>query len=377
MNVHLYPSPFVSESRMIREIEAIISLGLSPQVVVLGVMSPGLSLQQLFGDKFKVVRFNLHGAKLIGGMAGKVFDLLEYMVNSYLYCFREKPNVINCHSLNVLSVGIIYKFINKKTRIIYDAHELETERAGLSGVAQKVSKWVERILIRYVDHVIVVCDPIRDWYQETYGVKNISVVRNIPKNQSINPRNEILRLKHVIPNDHIVFIYQGILSKARGVYEMLVAFKSVQPNRHIVFMGYGPAQDDIVSAAKEYPNIHFQPAVSPEEIIAHTSGADVGLNFISGDLCLSYQLSLPNKYFEYIYAGCCVLVSDNLTYLSNLIELNGLGWSIRPDAESLASKVMAISVEDVWSSRQKLGFYVESNYWELDQMNYKEAFGHV
>jgi glycosyltransferase involved in cell wall biosynthesis len=377
MNLHLYGGVFKNTTRILKETQSIISLGLAKKIVVASVSPDQYGSQLRIDENILVDQFIIFSTKLPKSTIADILKYFEYLVRVFLKYRGTQIANINAHSLNVLVVGVLLKKFGKTDRLIYDPHELETERVGLSGAPRMISKLVEKYLIRFVDHVIVVCDPIRDWYKDTYGLNNISVVRNIPKKQNMHFRNEVLRQKLKIPDNDLVFIYQGVLSQARGVYDMLVAFKTVPSNRHIVFMGFGPAQDDIVSAAEQYSNIHFQPAVAPEEIMAYTSGADVGLHFMSGNLCLSYQLSLPNKFFEYLYAGCSVLVSDNLTYLSELIKSNDLGWSIRPDVDSLASKVLAITVEEIRGRRLRIATYVENNYWELDQMSYKEAFGHV
>ena len=38
-----------------------------------------------------------------------------------------KPHVIHCHDTLVLPIGFFYKILNK-TKLIYDAHELESEK---------------------------------------------------------------------------------------------------------------------------------------------------------------------------------------------------------------------------------------------------------
>lgn len=375
MNLHLYPSSFVSESRMRKEIESIVRLGISSQVVVLGVMSSGLLPHEEFAEKSKVIRLSLIGQKYIKGMPGKLINLLDYLFKSFMFCMRQNPNVINCHSLNVLGVGILYKLFNRNVRIIYDAHELETERAGLSGFAQIVSKWIEKYLIRFVDYVIVVCDPIRDWYQDAYGLKNISVIRNLPKKMEAVSKNDILRQNHRIPDDHLVFIYQGVLSEARGIFDLINVFKSVESNNHIVFMGYGPAEGEIISAAKNIPNIHFQPAVKPDEIICYTSGADVGIFFLAGKLSLSYQYSLPNKFFEYLYSGCPVVVSNSLIYLSDIVKAKRLGWSVASNHLELVNLINSISKQSTEKYRQNIKDYISDNFWEKDEFEYFKAFG--
>jgi hypothetical protein len=149
------------------------------------------------------------------------------------------------------------------------------------------------------------------------------------------------------------------------------AFKISMPDRHVVFMGYGPDVDVIMDCTKIFNNIHYLPAVSTKEIIKYTSGADVGLNFIVGDLCLSYRYSLPNKFYEYLYAGCCVLVSENLEYLSEIILSKNLGWSIKPSVNSLCLLINSLNRDEIKSKRSNILNYIDENSWEKDAIAYE------
>jgi glycosyltransferase involved in cell wall biosynthesis len=88
-------------------------------------------------------------------------------------------------------------------------------------------------------------------------------------------------------------------------------------------MGYGELEKEIKEVAKEYNNIYFHPAVSPDILLEFTSSADFGISTIE-DSCLSYRYCLPNKMFEYLMAEIPVIVS-NLYELKRLVESNQIG----------------------------------------------------
>ena len=52
--------------------------------------------------------------------------------------------------------------------LIYNAHELETETAAITGFKQRVAKLIEARFIRRCAMVSVVNEPIADWYEATY-----------------------------------------------------------------------------------------------------------------------------------------------------------------------------------------------------------------
>jgi hypothetical protein len=374
MNVHFYPAEFLSQSRIMREIRSILKLQIVSNVVALGVTNGSLPTYELVSEDFAIIRVKINKIYYVFEKFGKLYELIQYIIKSIYFCFKYKPDIVNCHSLNTLFIGYFYKILFSNIRLIYDAHELETERVGLRGSAQLISRFFERIMIKKVDHVIVVCDPIRDWYQNKYKVGAISVVRNM-STATADARSMILREKLGIPDDVTLFIYQGILTRERGIYDLMEAFSGMDDTNHIVFMGFGPSQEDVIACATKVGNVHFHPAVPLEQIGRYTSGADVGVMFICGDLCKSYELSLPNKFFEYVSSGCAVLVSENLTYLSGIIATNVIGWSTSADVDSLIRALSKLSPADIREKREAAQRFARTHHWEVDEENYRLAFG--
>lgn len=89
--------------------------------------------------------------------------------------------LVHCHDLNTLPIGVAIKlFFNKKVKVVYDAHEYETETVYLKGVERILAKAFERISIRKVDAVITVSESIASAYRKLYNIKKPFLVKNYP-----------------------------------------------------------------------------------------------------------------------------------------------------------------------------------------------------
>ncbi|MBF4323133.1 glycosyltransferase, partial [Vibrio anguillarum] len=196
-----------------------------------------------------------------------------------------------------------------KVKLVYDAHELETEKNGLNGFRQRISKYIESLFIRSCDLIIVVGENIADWYANAYKIERPLVVKNSPRFRLQAKKNLFRERLGILPNQKIL-LYQGGLMKGRGVQLILDAFKE-RKDSHVVavFMGYGDLTTEVEQAAKNHQNIFYFPAVSPNVVLDYTASADIGISLIE-NTCLSYYFCMPNKLFEYAMAGIPVIVSD-------------------------------------------------------------------
>ena len=375
MNLHLYPSPFTAESRMLKELHSIVKLGLADEAVVLGVHRNGLEQQSVIGNRQRLIRLKFRVAPFFRGKIAKIVEYAEYLIGALNVGRKLQPKVVNCHSLNVLPVGVALKRIGRVQRLIYDAHELETERETLRGPAKWASKKLERLLIKHVDHVIVVSQPIAEWYVSTYPGTKVSVVRNVPNRQPEIAKNDLFRQLFNIPTGERICIYQGILAENRGVTALLDAFANINKVWHIVFMGFGPSEAAIRAASSRHSNIHFHSAVDPADIIRYTSSADVGVFFLTHTPGLSYRFCLPNKFFEYLYGNCPVIVSSSLEHLSDLVTRHKIGWAVEPVAAALITQLDRIDNAMLKEFKQNCQSYANGNSWEDDEHNLASAYG--
>ena len=196
----------------------------------------------------------------------------------------------------------------------------------------------------------MVSEPIKNWYETNYKINDIQIVRNIPVHPSKGlgfKKTSKFRDEFNLDSEDIIFLYQGVLSQKRGVHELVSVFEQCDAKKHLVLMGYGPLEEFLISKAKIFKNIHFKPAVMPNEIIEYTSSADVGLFFSTAPLSLSYTYSLPNKFFEYAIGKLFIAVSKNFVVQSNQIKKWHLGTVLNSDIQSLKNFVNEISKEEI------------------------------
>lgn len=376
VNLHIYPSTFRFESRILKETKSLIDLNLIDQIIIASTWEKDLPFGEEIDSNRSLKRFKLFFSSLKKNPLIGIFKYFEFILRVFGYYRSQDIAYVNCHSLLVLPIGVLLKKFGKTQILIYDTHELETERVGLKGTAQKTTKWLEKNLIGYVDETIVVCEPIADWYRKTYGLDNIHVIQNMPY-RYVAPliQSNKLKEKYNIPKDNILFIYQGILEEFRGVNTLIDVFVSTPPDKHIVFMGYGTSERFIKEMANKYPNIHFQSALPPMEVIDYTSSADIGVFFIEGDLCLSYQYSLPNKFGEYILAGLPVLVSSSLSYLTEIVNDKKCGWSLNSyDDIALSNFVSSINKDSIELIKTNVSRYANTIGWELEEQKLSHIY---
>jgi len=172
-----------------------------------------------------------------------------------------------------------------------------------------------------------------------YGIEKPALVLNTPVYKEIE-KKDIFRDSLNISKDKTIFLYQGGLSQGRGIEILLETFKTVDDDTAvIVFMGYGPLEESIVDIAKDYDNIYFHQAASPDVLLDYTSSADFGISTIE-DSCLSYRYCLPNKMFEYLMAEIPV-IDSSLFEMKRLMEHSHVGVVAKentPNGLSMAIK---------------------------------------
>jgi len=377
--VIIYPRVGNNASRILKQANFLTDKNIAKRVLILSMFHDD-RLQQLenISDFITIKRIKTKTYHLPKNALGDTIKFIEFFFKCIRIIRSVKPVFVIPHSLSVLPIGVFSKTLRKR-KVIYDAHELETERNNLHGVRKQLSQFVERRLIKYCDKVIVVNTAIEDWYKKTYKIKNVFSIPNFPVNPYLGrlaPKTSTLRDEFKIPEESIVFIYQGILSKARGIEELLSIFKKtgLPKDRVIIFMGMGDMEDEVKKASEEYEQIFFKPAVLPGEIIENTSSADVGIFIIPDNSSLSYQLSLPNKFMEYSIAGLYICVNDKLKVMKELIHKNYLGTVVGSTKEEIENFIRSVTKEEIKKKYLLSTEYRKKIDWSLNYHTLLEVF---
>lgn len=373
INIHLYPSPFLNESRILREAGTLSRLALFDRIDLVGVGQQGLQGIEQLQDDIRIVRLARRGG---GGLAGKVAGTCDWSQAVYRRYRRQPIACINCHSVAMLPLAVMLKR-STGARLVYDAHELETETNGLRGVRQFLTRRVERALIGHADHCIFVGSAIEQWYVRQYGLRNTSVLYNCPPRRQVAPTDRFRKAFSIAP-ELPIFLYQGVIGEGRGMRGLVEAFTALAGRAALVVMGYGTLAEWFAGEAARRDGIYFHPAVAPAQLLDFTAAADFGLSVIEGS-SLSYEYCMPNKLFEYVMAGKPVLVSPTREQ-ADFVRVNGIGevaGGTSPAAiEQAALRLLA---RDPATLRAALARTREQYCWETQEATlqavYREALG--
>jgi glycosyltransferase involved in cell wall biosynthesis len=352
VNIHIYPSNIKNESRIFRITNSLIEAGIVKEIIIVGKGDGELNEHDRLDESRQIWRVPLSRFSKLHWKIRKVLRYIQWLRKIYSRFRKEKIGIVNCHSIFDLPLGA---WLKRATgcMLIYDTHELETERNGLKGTLKKILKRIEKKYSKYTDHVFVVCDSIARWYREAYGLDNVTTIKNVPVKKQTVKRSKKIRDLLKVPEERILYIYQGGFLEGRGIPILLSVFSRSDIHDHIVFMGYGALAEEIKEFVRQHQNIHFLEAVPPGRVVEYTSGADVGFSLFE-NTSLSYYCSLPNKIFEYLVSGIPCIVSD-FPEMSAFVTQYQSGWTTAVDEGSVYSLITEISRGRDMIRRKKQG----------------------
>lgn len=378
INLHLFGSEVLGGGRLYKEALYTLHNGIFDKVVALLYWREGLPLSEHQPSGLSIIRKKtmlntirgrgwLRNPSILRSVVSAI-GYLERFLAAIRVAREQKPAYVSVHNADLLLPGVAAAWACS-AELVYVPHELETERAGLSGLERLLAVLSEKLAVPRCHAVVAVCDPISDHYRAIYRHANVHTVRNLPQAEDVVIRNGsrvTYRDKYSIPPDVLTFVYQGLIEDARGLDDLLSIFSKTK--HHLVLMGYGDGVPKLMSHLT--PEIHYHPAVESHRIVATSASADVGI-FINRASNTSYVLCLPNKFFEYLHAGLPVVVSDNMTYLAELVKANGLGW-VAP-IDQIAQVITSMNAEDVVKIKARVVEFARGMVWESDA----DVFRHV
>ncbi len=376
VNVHIYPgeiTPFTT--RIIKETGSIVRLGLADRVEIVSLGKTDSIEVSRISEGITVHRVPGMYAETAGRF-GRYLAYLGFCVRACRYAAHLRADVINCHSVHVLPVCVLLR-MTTGARLIYDPHELESEVHGTNPLLRHLVRFIESISFRFIDALIVVNESIGRWYQSSYGLSAFTAIYNIPAGNPSDEPDPGRNLREVfsIGEDEMLFLYQGLLSEARGLEAILSAFVSLGSPYHMVFMGYGTMSEKLMEYAAKFGNIHYMPAVPQDELLEYTRSADAGIHLIP-NTCLNHYLCLPNKIFEYLKACTPFIVSD-MPEMAAIATRTGGGWTVSPDAESLVLLIGSLDREELLRRRARLREERLKYDWSLEEQKYIGVFRSV
>jgi len=370
-NIHIVRNSFSHGSRVLKETDTLAKSGIG-KVYIVAIHAEGLKEHEEIDVGRAVRRLKLSTKQWPKRRIIQVLKHLEFCLRVIRFARGKDIRLINVHSVDLLPLGVLLKWV-LRGKLVYDAHELETENPDLAGFGRYVAKGIERALIRKADLVIVVSKSIEEWYREKYGITNIVTLLNCPNYQEPK-RSQILHQSLDIPKGKRILIYQGALARGRGIEMLLEIFAGWKNEGYVlVCMGYGELAPMIREQASRHGNIYLKEAVSPHAVLEYTAAADVGVSYLE-DASLNSRFALPNKFFEYITAGLPVIVND-APERKRVVEEAGIGVVLREmTADSLRRALQTIEGMDKDRLREKLMEVAMTCSWDRQAESMIEAY---
>jgi glycosyltransferase involved in cell wall biosynthesis len=278
---------------------------------------------------------------------------------------RIRPQLVHANDWNTMWCGMAIK-LTCGARLIYDSHELWPDRNG-----RWEQRWwllaSEALFVRAADAVLTASPGYADALAERYRTGRPTVVRNIPESSSPQVSASSAGTMATSSRSSLV-VYVGGLMPGRGLEQAIDALALVPEVRlRAVGPGSQAYRASLVQRAKLAgvdDRLELAPPVPPGAVAEALRDAAAGLCLIQ-PVCRSYELTLPNKLFEYAAAGVPMLVSD-LPVMAAVVRRQGLGEVVPPtDAAAIAQGLRRLLEPGRWSDAARHArAFARTNDWD-------------
>ncbi|MBN8431784.1 glycosyltransferase family 4 protein [Microbulbifer salipaludis] len=283
---------------------------------------------------------------------------------------KARPGVIHAHDVNVLPTAWVASIICR-IPLVYDAHEISTDREGYVNF-RKIVGCVEKFIMPRAAGCITTTDARSKFFARAYGIDRPLVLQNRPRYTSVE-RNSTIRDCLKLTKSWPVVLYQGGLQQGRGL-EKFVRLASEIPNAYFVLIGGGRLTSHLLSVVEDCKlneRVFFIPTITLNELPKFTASADIGVQPIE-NTCLNHFTTDSNKLFEYVIAGLPV-VASHLPEIAKVVQEFKLGLLASPEGKEELRDAIIKLVDDE-SLRKK---FSENAYKAALKLNWEVQEGEL
>ncbi len=181
-------------------------------------------------------------------------------------------------------------------------------------------------------------------YQKNFGISPI-VNYNTPPFEQLFPTPV---------GDEIHIVHHGCASPSRNILELLALMEKLQSrfHLHLYLIGSGDYYDTAKQLSLAHPRIHWHDPVPLMKISRTINQYDIGIHLLA-PCNLNHDLTIGNKFFEYIQARLAIAVWPT-TSMCRLLTTYKVGFAT-PDTtlESMASALNALTAEQISAFKQE------------------------
>jgi len=324
------------------------------------------------------------------GHARRILSGLSFSRQALSVARRTRPGLVHANDWNTMWTGLAIK-LGFGARLVYDSHELWPDRNG----RWEWRPWLlaaEALFVRAADEVITSSPGYAEALEKRYRVSRPLVVRNIPERcaSSASPpsRRASQELLSAIGRSQIArpaspprVVYVGGLMPGRGLEQMIDSLPLL-PDVRLIAIGPGANRYRMnlllrATAAGVEERVVLRAPVAPGRVQEVLIGAAAGLCLIQ-PICRSYELSLPNKLFEYAVAGVPLLASE-APVIAEVVRAHGLGQVVASDRPwAIASSLERLLEPDCWRlASERASAFAAGNEWRGEADALAAVYGRV
>ena len=288
--------------------------------------------------------------------ARRILGWIVFAVKAVLYGVRSRrPDVVYGSSPHLLSAlaGVMIARIRRvpfvlEVRDIWPESLVEFGYLKSGSMVHRVLTWLERLLYRSADHVVVVAAGWRDYFDSMgVGDDRLSVVTNGAEPSDFDPQPGTTPLASRLGVDGPVAVYAGAHGPPNGLDHILNAAHD-RPDVTFALFGDGALKTTLVerAAREKLTNVRFCDPVPKTELASFLWTADIGIHTLADMELFKLGMS-PNKLYDYMAAGLPIVTNAGGLAASILSE-SGAGVGVGPDD-------VAQGVTEAWTVRSRIG----------------------
>ncbi len=363
-----------NDSRVIKQIH---SLSNNYQINIICLKNRNIPHSD-YSKSFKKVNFRfIHFSQKIHKKNLITFIKWQFLIR--FQCFKilnKSKGKILANDLETL-IPAYFARINNPESIIYDSHEIWTQRQGcMKTVIHKFINFIEYLLechiVQRIGSIMTISEDIAEYLKRVWQFRGkINIVRNIPEFSEPNVYS-ISRRNLAIPENMILFVYAGQISSERNSDKLIRAFQSVA-DKNIGLMLIGRSHIDIGYDISKSENIFHINEIQQSQLINYLRLADIGIHPLNTSSSINHALALPNKLFQYLHAGLALCMYENKAVRQIIDKCkNGL-YGNMDNEENIALNIQKIIKEDIISMKKNSDICKINYNWKKDEIILREA----
>jgi hypothetical protein len=326
-----------------------------------------------------IVKFVWHGMRHIG--LGAINDRISF----YLFKknFKNTYSLENC-SIPQADIYILHSYeyvdfalkLPSNSIVIYDAHDFYQELQPTHDYSTLIKEWIlpyqkilESKLIHRSNIFTTVSNGLSSKYKDTFFKQPIVIYNAHDDRIEAKPQKDVREFLDLKKND-IILCAVGNKKLGMAFNQVIEAFSQLPDNFHLVFLGNGYEECNYKNS-----NIHFIPAIPPEEVVPFLKSSDLGI-ILYFDLTENYKYALPNRFFQLLAAGLPIIFPQQLkeicafhkkfpfglsTDISNISSVREAIEELVREKETYKEKVRKFNISVNWKNEEDKVFYLIKN----------------